>query len=112
MANKRQDFILDQDGDFPLEDTFVNGVIQNTPYSDSDIQHIVDDIIYTVGSLKSDPSFGFGVTAYESSEYNNSIFDSLNKVLSKDGYLPERDCVKKVNGGGFTIDTAYISNNY
>jgi hypothetical protein len=112
MENKRQDFLLDQNGDFPLEDTYVEDILLNTPYGDSDTQHIVDGIIYTIGSLKSVPTFGFGISSYQNSEYSNSIYNSLNKTLMDDGYSASKESVKKVNGGGFTIDTSFISNIY
>ena len=109
--NQRTDFLLDPDGDFPLEDVYVNGVIQNTNYGNSDNQHIFDDIVYSTGSLKEFPTFGFGVTNYENAEYNNSIFNTLKQVLSQDGYTVTSGTIKSV-GNGFVINTSYINNSY
>ncbi len=60
----RQDFLLQNYNgvwDFPLDDFYLNGVIQPTPYGDSDNQHKIDIIVNNIGAIKQFPLLGFGL---------------------------------------------------
>lgn len=108
MAQKSTDILLNSNGDFPLEDTYINGVIQDTPVGFSDQQHIQDNIEYSEGSLVFDPLIGFGVKRFLNSEYRlNDVFKQLKEKLELDGYEVKSGCVYP-SGGGFNIDTSYI----
>lgn len=109
---KRQDFILNSNGDFPLQDTVINGVWQDTPYGDSDEQHKADIIVYDLGWLKSSPTLGFGVMRYSSSEFNlNTVNKNLQIHMQKDGYNVLSGCVVP-KGSGFEINTSKIESVY
>ncbi len=60
----RQDFLLqpykysgsdEVVWDFPLDDFYSNGVLQPTPYGDSDEQHKIDIIVNNIGAIKQFP---------------------------------------------------------
>jgi hypothetical protein len=109
MANVRTDILLDSDGDFPLEDTYINGVLQDTPYGLSDAQHVEDIIFYNKGSLKQYPTLGFGAKQYINSEFNlQSVYKSLNNEMDSDSYKVSTGVVFPLDEG-FDIDTSYIS---
>lgn len=101
---QRTDFILNQDGDFPLQDTVIGGVWLATPFGKSDQQHIADGIVNDLGDLKQFPTYGFGLYNYLNSEYTQSIEGKLKEVLKKDGYSVIPGCVSPVKGGGFIIN--------
>jgi hypothetical protein len=106
----RTDFLLDEDGDFPLEDNVVNGVYLDTPFGESDKQHIEDVIFFNIGHLKRRPIYDFGVIQYLNSEYNlEKIMKNLKGSLEKDDYEIKDGCVIPAIGGGFLIDTKFIS---
>lgn len=110
----REDFILNKDGDFPLQDTVVSGVYMNTPYGDSDDQHKVDIVVYGKGWLKFSPTIGFLVKSYLNSEYKlYDVIKNLKENLEKDGYKTKTGLVLPSNkfgnneileNGGFYID--------
>ena len=104
MAIDRTDFLLNADGDFPLQDTVIDGVWLDTPYGKSDMQHIHDGIVYDLGDLKQFPTYGYGINNYLNSEYNQSIEGNLRQSLLKDGYNVFPGCVSPVSGGGFIIN--------
>lgn len=110
----REDFLLNPDGDFPLQDTIVAGVYKETPYGYSDNQHKADLIIYDAGSIKEYPTIGFGVRNYVSGEF--SIFDvekKLRQTMNSDGYDIRNGAISPEQGGsGFFIETGFITNNY
>lgn len=110
----RQDIIRLSNDDFPLGDLYVNGVLQDTRYGDSDMQHIYDLILYAPGSLKEYPTIGFNVRKYQSAEVSQTgiIEQALSATMSKDGYRVSKGCVQPQKVGGFIIDTTYISPNY
>ena len=113
MSTPRQDFILNANGDFPLQDTYLNGVIQPTPYGLSDNQHKLDIIVNNLGALKAYPLLGFGVFQYENAEVNlDTIYSSLQTQMASDGYKTVSKAVASDGNGGFTIDTDYITPNY
>lgn len=106
----RKDFILDENGDFPLEDTVVGGVYLDTPYGNSDPQHILDLLQYGYGHLKKEPNVGFLMSNYLNSEFNlQSVYNSLEDTMKKDDYHIRVGVLNPVSGGGFIIDTSYIS---
>jgi hypothetical protein len=104
MAIQRTDFILNKNGDFPLQDTVVNGVYLDTPFGNSDQQHIADGIFYDLGDLKQSPTYGFGAYNYLNAEYDQSIESKLKQMLAKDGYIVSPGTVSPVSGGGFLIN--------
>lgn len=109
----RQDFLLDSDGDFPLEDTIVNGVYLPTPYGNSDNQHKIDIIFFNTGSLKQYPTEGFGIFKYENSEYDaDNVYSNLSQEVKDDGYKLMSGSIYPVSEGGFDINTDLITNNY
>lgn len=110
----RQDFILNADGDFPLQDTVENGVWKDTPYGNSDQQHIKDLIFYDKGWLKLSPTIGFGAKRLINSEYSQRIESTLKECLQQDGYDCRNGVVYPVAGKntGFAIDTDFIFNTY
>ncbi len=115
MANQflRQDFILNEDGSFPLQDTVVNGIWLDTPYGNSDEQHIADIIFYQKGWLQTDLLLGFGISQYDNAEISiQDISDDLNTELKKDGYITKSKVIQIIGKDGFTIDSSYIENNY
>lgn len=109
----RTDILLDEDGDFPLEDLIINGILIDTPIGESDFQHIQDNIIYNKNSLKQYPLLGFGVKSYLNSEFKlQSTYKALSDAMNYDDYkistgvlMPPPEGVKE----GFIIRTAYIS---
>lgn len=101
---QRTDFILNKDGDFPLQDNVVGGVYLPTPVGNSDQQHIADGIFYDLGDLKQFPTYGFGVFNYLNAEYDQSVESKLKQMLAKDGYTVNPGAVIPVSGGGFIID--------
>jgi tRNA G10 N-methylase Trm11 len=108
----RQDFILNENGWFPLQDTVVNGVWVDTPYGDSDEQHKLDIIVYSKGSLKQTPDLGFNVQRFDNAEIAlQDIFQELQEEMKKDGYLTSVGVVG-LKDKGFYIDCGYISANY
>lgn len=109
----RQDFLLRDDLDFPLEDNIVGGVLLDTPYGYSDEQHKGDLIEYNLGSLKEFPTTGFGVNSYLNSEFNlHGTAQQLQITMNSDGYNVTSGTLSSVIGGGFTIATKYITNKY
>lgn len=110
----REDFLLNADGDFPLQDTIINGVYKDTPYGSSDNQHKADLVVYDKGSVKEHPTIGFGVNNYVSGEF--SLFDvekNLRLTMSADGYQVSNGAVEpSLGNNGFFIKTAFISNDY
>ena len=113
MSAPRQDFLLNPDGDFPLQDTYINGVIQPTPYGDSDNQHKLDIILNNLGSLKAYPLLGFGAFQYQDAEVNlDAIYSSLEQQMKSDGYKTVSKAVISAHNGSFVIDTDYIYANY
>lgn len=117
---KRQDFLLQPytqtDGniiyDFPLDDYYINGVIQPTKYGDSDNQHILDIIINNIGAIKQFPLLGFGLFKYQNAEFNlESVFNSLSKNMKSDGYTVLTGAVIPKEQG-FEIDTDLINPSY
>jgi len=110
----RQDFILDKDGDFPLEDTIDNsGKYLPTPYGNSDTQHKIDILMNNFGALKRFPLLGFGIFKYENSEFNlDEVNKNLTLQMKNDGYTVVHGCVSINPDGGFLIDTDYIKNSY
>lgn len=111
MASKvRQDFLLNPDGDFPLQDTKINGVMLPTPYGDSDSQHILDIITSDLGWIKQFPTLGFGVYQYRSAEIDlQGIEKKLKIQMDKDGYIVKHGAVAPSQGkNGFTINCSFI----
>jgi hypothetical protein len=110
---KRQDFILDENGDFPLEDTIINDIYLPTPYGNSDNQHKTDCILYNKGALKQFPTSGFGVTIYLESEYDaDNVYSNLSEQMKNDGYSLSNKAVYPVANGGFNIETDLIQSIY
>lgn len=109
MKEKRTDFILDSNGDFPLEDFKQGGVYFPTQVADSDGQHIEDIIMNGFGSCKKNPQIGFNAISYINSEYTlNNALSSLNENLKKDDYYSKTGVISPVDGGGFNIDSGFI----
>lgn len=104
----RTDFLLNKNGDFPLQDTVINGKYIDTPFGNSDQQHVFDIIQYNLGYLKGSPTTGFGVNNYLNSE-NGAVQaeNNLKMQLSEDDYELQNGAINQV-GGGFTINTQYI----
>lgn len=108
----RQDFLLDKDGDFPLEDYIVNGVVLDTPYGDSDDQHISDLIVYDIGSIKEYPTVGFGLLNYLNKEAGLfNVEKALKQTMREDGYVAQTGSVYP-EGKGFIINTTFIEPVY
>lgn len=110
MLEPRTDFLDNADGDFPLEDTVVNGVYQDTPIGFSDRQHARDNILYHKGWLKHAPTTGFAASSYYNSEMIGANPErELRIVLQADGYDFKTGCIQRVSGGeGFFIDDSFI----
>ena len=103
----RTDFLLDIDGDFPLEDNIVAGVQLDTPFGVSENQHILDCIVNGYGSIKQSPNFGFGAIQYLNSESMASMESNLRTELWKDGYSISVGVVSKNNKGGVDINANF-----
>ena len=113
MSAPRQDFLLNANGDFPFQDTYIGGKIQPTPYGLSDNQHKLDIIVNNIGALKAYPLLGFGVFQYEDAEVNlDNIYASLQEQMKMDLYKTTSKCLKSDGSGGFEIDTEFIYPNY
>lgn len=109
----REDFLVDENGDFPLEDTIINGVYQNTPYGNSDDQHKIDNVFYAKGAIAQYPLFGFGIVQYQNSEYDaDNVYSALQQQVSTDGYKLNNGAVIPGIENGFAIDTDFIVPNY
>jgi len=116
----RQDFLLQKYNyngvevyDFPLDDFYQNGVLQPTPYGDSDEQHKIDIIVNSQGAIKQFPLLGFGLFKYLQSETNSSeLFNSLSSNMKMDGYFAGTGSLVYVKNEGFKIVTDKITNNY
>ncbi len=110
----REDFLLDENGDFPLEDVIINGVQQNTPYGASDMQHMKDIIFYRFGSLKEFPLIGFNIKIYSDSEISTHTIEKNLKIeMAKDKYSVSNGAiVPNNNGGGFFVNTDRIKPVY
>jgi hypothetical protein len=110
MGQPREDFLLDKTGDFPLEDTIVNGIYQETPYGSSDHQHVRDIIFDGQGATKSYPIIGFAIKRYLNSEYNlYTVEKELSYHLGLDGYgIKTGAVIPNAATKGFDINTAYI----
>ena len=118
----RQDFLLqpyiypgipDPVWDFPLDDFYVNGVIQPTPYGDSDNQHKIDIIVNNIGAIKQFPLLGFGLFQWQNSEAPiDEIDTSLTQNMKRDLYLVQIGALIPSNDGNFTIDYSKIVPNY
>lgn len=118
----RQDFLLqpyiypgssETVWDFPLDDFYIGGVIQPTPYGNSDNQHIIDIIVNNVGAIKQFPLLGFGLFRWLNSEAQTDVvYSSLTSNMKMDGYLVGIGTVKPAQNNGFEIDTGYIKPNY
>lgn len=111
MPQVREDFLLNSDGDFPLQDTVTaSGVYLDTPYGNSEQQHVKDIIVSELGWIKSSPTLGFGVNKYffaESVSYY-SIEKKLRDNLEKDGYEALNGVLIPAKGSGFFIDSRKI----
>lgn len=107
---KRTDFILNSNGDFPLEDNVVDGMYFDTPIGPSDTQHIKDIIFYGKGALKQFPTLGFNVRQYINSEYNlQNLMKNLKIEMDSDGYNVATGAISPANKKGFYINDKYIS---
>lgn len=107
---EREDFILDEDGDFPLEDFVAAGVYLPTPYGNSENQHILDIIISHKGWIKQSPTIGFGVLSKVNSEFSvHGVEKDLNIELDKDNYKSKNGVIEPNNNGGFDINAEFIS---
>lgn len=105
----RTDFILDTDGDFPLDDFISGGIYLDTPINESDPQHILDNIMAHPGQFKQYPPVGFGASRYKNSEYSlNGVSRSLNIALDKDQYASQNGVISPKKGAGFDINTNLI----
>lgn len=103
---QRTDFILNEDGDFPLQDTVVGGVWLDTPFGLSDPQHMKDLLFYDLGHLTQSPVTGVGVSRYLNSEYKlQEVEDKVRSTFDKDDYNVYNGIVTPVPGGGFIINT-------
>jgi tRNA G10 N-methylase Trm11 len=99
--------------DFPLDDFYVNGVLIDTPYGNSDNQHKIDICEYTQGALKQFPLIGFGVFQYQDSEYNlETVYNNLSSSMKMDKYNVTIGVIKPNGKNGFTINTDLITNSY
>ena len=120
MTPPRQDFLLQPykyDGsdeivyDFPLDDFYIDGVIQPTPYGNSDAQHILDIEMNNIGSIKMFPLLGFGAFQYLNSEFDiPTVFNSLSQQMKSDGYFVSIGAV--YNNKGFKINNKLIKPVY
>lgn len=108
MAERRTDFMLDEDGDFPLEDTYIGGKLQDTPLCYSDQQHIKDLIEYSPGDLIFSPLTGFSIKSKLNGEFKlNELSKSLKNIMNLDGYKILTGVLSPVFGG-FKITTSFI----
>lgn len=118
MSIPRQDFLLqpyvypgssEVVWDFPLDDFYINGQIQPTPYGDSDNQHKLDIIVNSIGSIKQFPLLGFGLFQWLNSESQSDIiFSALSKNMNTDLYKVLQGAITPSNDGKFTIDYSMI----
>src|SRR5690606_11177335 len=109
MPQPRTDFILTSDGDFPLEETYLNNIHIDTPIGLSDQQHIQDNIEYSEGELKFAPLIGFGVRFKINAEFSlYKVTKELKAKMMLDKYTILTGCLSPQAGGGYTIDTTYI----
>ena len=121
MSTPRQDFLLQPYKyagsdeivwDFPLDDFYLGGVLQPTPYGDSDNQHILDIIINNIGAIKQFPLLGFGYFQYLNSETTSDvIFNSLSRNMKMDLYSVGIG-VLNFSDNGFTINYKLIQPAY
>lgn len=120
MAQPRQDFLLQpytyngiEVWDFPLDDFYLNGVIQPTPYGNSDEQHKIDIIVNNIGAIKQFPLLGFGLFKRLNSEFDtNEVNTSLSQNMKSDGYLVKSGAVTKDSNGKLNINLKLIVPNY
>lgn len=106
----RQDFLLNSNGDFPLQDTVIGGVWQDTPYGDSDQQHIADITFYGIGWLKQFPTLGIFISQYLNAENAQQSLDKLSRIQFKsDGYTVQNGFIVPQTGGGFTVNTKFVA---
>lgn len=106
---QREDFILDKNGDFPLEDTVFQGVYLPTPYGPSDAQHVLDNIFYDKGWNKRSPWIGFGMNNYRNSEFSiHTVTANLEDAMKKDDYKVMFGAVVSNGKKGFTVLGKYI----
>lgn len=122
MTQPRQDFLLqpytyagsdDAVWDFPLDDFYINGVLQPTPYGLSDNQHIIDIIINNIGAIKQFPLLGFALFNKLNSETQaNEIFNSLSQNMKMDLYNVGIGAIQYLPDGNFTINYALITPAY
>jgi hypothetical protein len=121
MGNARQDFLLQPyqyegiDGvvwDFPLDDFYLGGVLQPTPYGDSDNQHILDIIVNPIGAVKQFPLLGFNLFQWLNSEAtSDQIFNALSQNMKQDLYKVSVGVLKFTNNG-FEINYDFINPAY
>lgn len=113
QSKPRQDFLLDEDGDFPLEDNVIGGVYLVTKYGKSDEQHKTDCILYGKGALKQFPTSGFGLINYQFAEYDaDKTYRNLSEQMQDDGYFVSNKAVYPTPNGGFAIETEKIKSIY
>ena|ERR1035437_227182 len=117
----RQDFLLqpykyagsDQVvWDFPLDDFYENGVLQTTPYGDSDEQHKIDIEVNSIGSIKQFPLLGFNLFTRLNSENTTNLYQDLTENMKMDGYKVGTGAIKFTGKNGFTIDNSKITPSY
>ena len=116
MSDLRQDFLLQNYNgvyDFPLDDFYINGVIQPTPYGNSDDQHILDIIVNNTGAIKQFPLLGFGLFKWLNSEAtSDKIYQSLRNNMKSDLYLVQVGAINMISNDGFVINYNKIIPNY
>lgn len=117
---KRQDFLLQKYNyngkevwDFPLDDFTFNGILQSTPYGDSDNQHKLDITVNNIGAIKKFPLLGFGVFKYQNSEYQSGdMFNSFSQNMKSDLYNTGVGAIKQVGDKNISINLDLVAPSY